>query len=317
MPNLNFNAGFEPEEGSAGEPAFAKASAGEDNLSALGFHAADENEDDLREDADIKPAEDEAEDFDLDADDEADVCAPTAVSAVIEDEEESAADEPAYAKASPFAEATEDKSADEDEELIEEEDLDDDDEEENIGEDSVLISKAKIIMAEQLLENIQKCSAKLSSLFGSFLSENDEERISIAEISDGFDAEEEDDYGHIVEGVFNGENMIGPDGKEYSVPANYASKSKLVEGDMLKLTITDRGTFVYKQTKPIERKRVIGKLEKDSNGNYQVKAEHKKFRVITASITYYKGIPGDKVVLLIPVAGDSAWGAVENVIKSK
>lgn len=86
---------------------------------------------------------------------------------------------------------------------------------------------------------------------------------------------------------------------------------------MLKLTITDRGTFLYKQTKPVERKRLIGKLEKDGNGNYQVLAEHKKFRVITASITYYKGVPGDKVVILVPVSGDSAWAAVENVIKSK
>ncbi|MBU1146566.1 hypothetical protein KKD80_03410, partial [Patescibacteria group bacterium] len=38
----------------------------------------------------------------------------------------------------------------------------------------------------------------------------------------------------IMEGVFNGQNMIGADGKEYLVPANYASKSKLVEGDILK-----------------------------------------------------------------------------------
>ena len=61
----------------------------------------------------------------------------------------------------------------------------------------------------------------------------------------------------------------------------------------------------------------VGKLEKDANGNYLVAGEHKKFRVITASITYYKGVPGDKVVILVPVAGDSAWAAVENVIKSK
>ena len=37
----------------------------------------------------------------------------------------------------------------------------------------------------------------------------------------------------IVEGVFDGQNMIGPDKKTYSVPANYASKSKLIPGDIL------------------------------------------------------------------------------------
>ena len=38
--------------------------------------------------------------------------------------------------------------------------------------------------------------------------------------------------GKVIEGVFDGQKMIGPDGKEYPVPANYASKSKLVEGDI-------------------------------------------------------------------------------------
>ena len=47
-----------------------------------------------------------------------------------------------------------------------------------------------------------------------------------------------------MEGVFDGQNMMGPDGKKYPVPANYASKSKLVEGDVLKLTISDDGSFI-------------------------------------------------------------------------
>src|SRR3989344_3463282 len=59
----------------------------------------------------------------------------------------------------------------------------------------------------------------------------------------------------IIEGVFDGQNMVGPDGKLYSVPANYASKSKLVEGDLLKLTISPDGSFIYKQIGPVERER--------------------------------------------------------------
>src|SRR5665213_4278331 len=51
--------------------------------------------------------------------------------------------------------------------------------------------------------------------------------------------------GKIIEGVFDGQNMIGSDGKLYPVPANYASKSKLVQGDILKLTIADDGAFMY------------------------------------------------------------------------
>ena len=49
--------------------------------------------------------------------------------------------------------------------------------------------------------------------------------------------------GRIVEGVFDGQTMHDNEGKSYPVPANYASKSKLVEGDILKLTIADDGSF--------------------------------------------------------------------------
>ena len=55
--------------------------------------------------------------------------------------------------------------------------------------------------------------------------------------------------GKIIEGQFDGQNMHGPDGKLYPVPANYASKSKLVQGDGLKLTIGDDGAFLYKQSR--------------------------------------------------------------------
>ena len=66
--------------------------------------------------------------------------------------------------------------------------------------------------------------------------------------------------GKIIEGVFDGQMMLGPDGKSYPIPANYASKSKLVEGDILKLTIADDGSFIYKQIGPVERRQVIGKV---------------------------------------------------------
>ena len=39
----------------------------------------------------------------------------------------------------------------------------------------------------------------------------------------------EDVSGKIIEGIFDGQMMLGPDGKNYPIPANYASKSKLVE----------------------------------------------------------------------------------------
>lgn len=127
---------------------------------------------------------------------------------------------------------------------------------------------------------------------------------------------EEEGDGKIVEGTFDGQIMLGTDGKQYPVPANYASKSKLVEGDMLKLTITEDGSFIYKQIGPVERKRLIGRVNQDADGNYFITAEGQPFRVLLASITYFKVKPGDEVTLVIPRDIDSDWGAIENLMQS-
>ncbi|GAC1574685.1 MAG: hypothetical protein NVS3B9_6640 [Candidatus Doudnabacteria bacterium] len=124
------------------------------------------------------------------------------------------------------------------------------------------------------------------------------------------------DGGKIVEGVFDGQNMIGPDGKQYPVPANYASKSKLIEGDVLKLTISDDGSFIYKQIGPIERRKIIGLLTKDDKGDHRIIADGKAYKVLLASLTYFKADVGDQVTVVVPKDNDSDWAAVENVIKN-
>jgi hypothetical protein len=124
-----------------------------------------------------------------------------------------------------------------------------------------------------------------------------------------------DEDGEIVEGVFDGQVMIGTDGKQYPVPANYASKSKLVEGDMLKLTITPDGSFVYKQIGPVERKRVIGIVSQDDLGNFVVIAEGKIYRVLLASVTYFKADMSDEVTIVVPRDSETVWAAIENLVK--
>ncbi|MDD2656058.1 MAG: hypothetical protein PHQ18_00595 [Patescibacteria group bacterium] len=120
---------------------------------------------------------------------------------------------------------------------------------------------------------------------------------------------------NFLEGVFNGEKMIGSDSKEYVVPPNYASKSKLVEGDIMKLTFAPNGRFIYKQIGPISRKRIIGILSFDEERQlWNVLHENKKYKVLTASVTFYKGKPNDEAVVLIPQENDCDWCAMENVI---
>ena len=121
----------------------------------------------------------------------------------------------------------------------------------------------------------------------------------------------DDVSGKVVEGVFDGQKMAGPDGKEYPVPANYASKSKLVEGDILKLTIADDGSFIYKQIGPIDRTQIIGTLTQH-DGAYYVEANGKEYRILLASVTYFRINVGDQVTIIVPTDNqDATWAAVE------
>ncbi|MDA3840232.1 MAG: hypothetical protein PF572_04015 [Patescibacteria group bacterium] len=186
--------------------------------------------------------------------------------------------------------------------------------------DNVTLSKSKITLIKKLLQNAKESNDKVIELLSVF-STDETDRAMISQMSDeAFSKPREEistEEGNIIEGVFDGETMIGPDGKEYSIPANYASKSKLVEGDILKLTILNNGTFIYKQIVPIDRDRIIGKLESGSNGQFIVTFEGKKWKVLTASVTYFKGNMGDEVIILVPKNADSQWAAVDNIVRNK
>ena len=120
-----------------------------------------------------------------------------------------------------------------------------------------------------------------------------------------------DEEGKIIEGVFDGQIMIGPDGKNYPVPANYASKSKLVEGDILKLTITEDGRFLYKQIGPVERKTVIGTLVHHDD-KYYVEVAGREYEILYASVTFFHLKEGSQASVVIPANNeDATWAAVE------
>lgn len=115
----------------------------------------------------------------------------------------------------------------------------------------------------------------------------------------------------VVEGVFDGQNMIGYNTKIYPVQANYASKSHLVQGDVLKLTIVDGGKFLFKQIGPVARKQLIATITQ-RDGNYYAQAESKEYKVLLASITHFKLSVGDQATVVVPEDNpDAEWAAVE------
>jgi len=179
------------------------------------------------------------------------------------------------------------------------------------------MSKSKKIKElESFIYNLELELKKAKVTLGEILGKSSTEAVDYSLKAAQEGQEHQGEEGLVIEGVFNGQLMIGPDGKKYSVPANYASKSKLVEGDILKLTIDSSGSFIFKQISPVERKRLVGHLVKDKKSDeFVIIAGDKIYKVLLASITYFRGEEGDEVVILVPKDNDSNWAAVENVIK--
>ncbi len=151
-----------------------------------------------------------------------------------------------------------------------------------------MVDLSKIALAKQMLDSAEKSVQSARQLLLEVSGATGKSLNTIRDKAASLTATETGE-GRIVEGVFDGMNMVGPDGKQYPVPANYASKSKLVEGDTLKLTILEDGSFVYKQIGPVERDKALGTLTQGDNG--------------------------DEATIVVPKGGDSEWGAVENIIK--
>ena len=185
--------------------------------------------------------------------------------------------------------------------------------------DKISIDKNVFDLINKSLKNINKESERLNNIIKA-ITANDKNLFNSEQDNENYQQSQIDEAGKekkVIEGIFNGQSMIGFDGKQYSMPANYASKSKLVEGDTLKLTINNNGAFIYKQISLVERKRVIGKLQRDKNNNFYVESDGKQWKILTASITFFHGEVGDEIVIIIPKQGESNWATVENIISKQ
>lgn len=131
---------------------------------------------------------------------------------------------------------------------------------------------------------------------------------------------EEYDALEVVEGYFDGENMIGDNGKSYPVPPNYASKTQLIIGDRMKrILTTTRESF--KLIKPAERQRVVGTFQIDPQQDlYYVDVDgfDQPVRILKASATFaMKNLSlqlGDRVAIIVPKDSTPLWGALSSVV---
>lgn len=117
----------------------------------------------------------------------------------------------------------------------------------------------------------------------------------------------------IIEWVFTWEDMLVSSWDKYPVPANYSSKSKLVQGDKLKLTIEKNWKMIYKQIEPIEREYLTWLVTKEKE-KYQVISEWKTYNLLTAAVTHFKVNIWDKINVIVPKWKNATFAAIETIL---
>lgn len=128
---------------------------------------------------------------------------------------------------------------------------------------------------------------------------------------------EQQDSDNIVHGEFDGYFMVGSDQKKYPVPLNYASKTKLIPGDKLKLKIMNDGKLIYKLVAPAPRKHVRAVLSQEKDQKYvAITDQGTSFFLNQAAVTFFKGRPGDEVYIIINKEGKGSYAAIEAIIKA-
>lgn len=115
-----------------------------------------------------------------------------------------------------------------------------------------------------------------------------------------------------VEGVYDGYFMVGSDKKKYPVPMNYASKTKLIPGDVLKLRVMDDGKLIYKLIGQANKKYVKATLSKsDDNKFTAITDEWEVYFLNQAAVTYFKGKTGDEMSIIVNADGVGNFAAIE------
>ena len=115
-----------------------------------------------------------------------------------------------------------------------------------------------------------------------------------------------------IEGKFDGRYIVAEDGRKTEVPENYAAKSRLVYGDVLKV-FADSGKQIFKQIDRVERKKIEGVLAK-KEGKWYLLSDAGSYRVSDASADFNGAQLNDKASAYIPAnIPNSPWAALDEV----
>lgn len=178
------------------------------------------------------------------------------------------------------------------------------------------MTKKRIVAIRDFIDSAEKSLKNAKKLLGEILKEESIDlKVDLNLDTRGL-SKYESWESKIIEWVFTGEDMLWVDNNNYLVPVNYASKSKLVQWDRMKLTIEPSGKMLYKQIKQIERDTKVGLLTQDK-GKYQVVSDGVSYDVLTAAVTHFKCEIGDTVTVLVPAGKEATFWAIEAVMPKK
>jgi len=169
--------------------------------------------------------------------------------------------------------------------------------------------KAEFEKAQKMIEKANSLLEKAEKL----MSKNPSNRKSFYYSSNNHQESDNNGFVQIVEGIYNGQHLIDKNKRKFSVPENYASKSKLVEGDILKLIITADGSFIFKQIEPIERETKLAQIKKKNN-DLCAYCEGKYYNLLKASLSYFKAKEGDEATIIVAKNNNCKHAAIENII---
>ncbi len=174
---------------------------------------------------------------------------------------------------------------------------------------AILAIKDFIITAEKSLKSAKK-------LLNDLAKENDINLEKEIDLDTTWLHNYSDTNVKVIEWVFTWEEMLGSDGNRYPIPANYASKSKLVQWDKLKLSIDASWKMTYKQIWPIEREVRQGLLTED-RWRYQVVCDWDVYNLLKAAVTHFKAEIWDTLLVLLPKWKQASFAAIDAVIPKK
>lgn len=127
----------------------------------------------------------------------------------------------------------------------------------------------------------------------------------------------EDDAVKVIEWVYDGYFMTWSDEKKYPVPMNYASKTKLVPWDVLKLRIMEDGKLIYKLIWPAPRQYIKATLSKtDDNKFTAISDEWNTYMLNQAAVTFFKWKPWDEMSIIVNSENIWEYAAIEAIVNN-